>query len=117
MKTELLRALTDNLTSADLLEIELMSEVAADISIARVKRDMNQKQFAEYMGVTQGMISKWESGEYNFTLSTLAKIYSKLNMPLPTNKISNNAPVRKDNITSIYTYMDIDLDYDDSEEM
>ena len=28
-------------------------------------------QSPEYMGVSQAMISKWESGEYNFTINTL----------------------------------------------
>jgi len=120
MNMNLLRALTENLSSADLLEVELMSEVAADISIARITLGMNQKRFAEYMGVTQGMVSKWESGEYNFTLSTLAKIYTKLNISLQNKNMSPKMTVQKDNITSIYAYMDnfyFDIDYDDREEM
>ena len=31
------------------------------------------------MGVTQAMVSKWESAEYNFTIETIAHISEKLN--------------------------------------
>ena len=30
------------------------------------------------MGVSQGMVSRWESGEYNFTVEVLARIAYKL---------------------------------------
>ena len=42
---------------------------------------MTQAAFAEFMGVTQVMVSKWESGEYNFTVKTLSEISAKINMP------------------------------------
>ena len=41
---------------------------------------MSQKEFAAYMGVSQGMISKWESREYNFTVRSLNEICQKLNL-------------------------------------
>lgn len=43
---------------------------------------MTQQEFAEYMGVTQGMVSKWESREYNFTIKTLNDICQKVNREL-----------------------------------
>lgn len=58
------------------------SKVNADVSIALIKKraqlGMNQKQFADFMGVTQGMISKWENGGYNFTVRAIAEICEKL---------------------------------------
>ena len=39
---------------------------------------MTQKEFAKFMGVTQGMISKWESAEYNFSVESIAQIAEKL---------------------------------------
>ena len=39
---------------------------------------MTQQEFAEYMGVSQGMVSKWESREYNFTIRSLNEICQKL---------------------------------------
>ena len=43
---------------------------------------MTQQQFADYMGVSQGMISKWESREYNFTIKTLNEICEKIDLKL-----------------------------------
>ena len=41
---------------------------------------LDQKSFAKFMGVTQGMISRWESGTYNFSISTLIGICEKLRL-------------------------------------
>ncbi len=34
------------------------------------------------MNVSQGMVSRWESREYNFTIKTLNEICQKLNLHL-----------------------------------
>ncbi len=60
--------------------IKEMAIISAYIESERRALGMSQKQFAEYMGVSQGMVSKWESGEYNFTISTINTIFEKLNM-------------------------------------
>ncbi len=44
--------------------------------------NMTQKEFAEYMDVSQGMVSKWESREYNFTIRSLNEICEKLHLSL-----------------------------------
>lgn len=46
---------------------------------------MTQKEFAEHIKVSQGMISKWESGNYNFSIKTLAEVAEKLDMELYIN--------------------------------
>ena len=61
-------------------EVKTMVELAK-IS-ARIEMGLTQQEFAEYMGVTQGMISKWESREYNFTIKTLNEICQKLDLEL-----------------------------------
>ena len=43
---------------------------------------MTQKEFAAFMGVTQGMVSKWESRDYNFTIRSLNEICEKLELDL-----------------------------------
>lgn len=57
---------------------DLLATVATRIRQERIKRGMNQKEFAKFMNVSQGMISKWESAEYNFTVDTLCEIFAKL---------------------------------------
>ena len=53
--------------------------IGAKINLKRLEMEMDQKAFAKYMGVTQGLVSRWESGNYNFTISNLASICQKLN--------------------------------------
>ena len=39
---------------------------------------MTQKEFAKKLNVSQGMVSKWESEDYNFTIESLAQIAEKI---------------------------------------
>ena len=58
------------------------AKISAKIEMARLEKGMTQIEFAEYMGVTQGMVSKWESREYNFTIKSLNEICEKLDLEL-----------------------------------
>ena len=51
---------------------------------------MTQAEFAKFMGVSQGMISKWESEYYNFTIETLANICEKLDWDMNIELKPNN---------------------------
>lgn len=46
---------------------------------------MTQKEFAKHIKVSQGMISKWEGGDYNFSIKSLAEFAEKLDMELYVN--------------------------------
>jgi len=59
---------------------KLMAMVSIRISEEREKLKMSQSEFAEYMGVTQGMVSKWESGESNFSIHRIVNIFEKLGL-------------------------------------
>lgn len=48
----------------------------------RVNNKMTQKQMAKKLNVSQVMISKYENGEYNFTLKKLCEISEILNANL-----------------------------------
>ena len=67
-------AISETLSSSDIIAAKQLAKISAIIVSNRLEKGMNQKQFAEFAGVSQGMISKWESGEYNFTIETLAKV-------------------------------------------
>lgn len=60
----------------------LCGMIGAEIVMKRREKGMNQKQFAEFMGVSQGLVSRWERGETNFTLETLVNIASKLGLEM-----------------------------------
>ena len=74
-----------------------------DIFATRIKElreslGMTQKEFADYMGVTQGMVSKWESREYNFTIRSLNEICQKIDLEL---SVSLDKPCSKADYTII----------------
>ena len=60
----------------------VLAKISAQIERSRLEKGMTQQEFAKYMGVSQGMISKWESREYNFTIKTLNEICEKINLEL-----------------------------------
>jgi len=55
-------------------------ELAANIYLTRKELNLNQKDFGRLFGVTQVMVSKWESGDYNFSLDEIEKIEKELNL-------------------------------------
>ena len=57
-----------------------LAVIAAKIYTKRTQLNMDQKAFAKHMGVSQGLISRWESGTYNFTISTLIHVCEKLGL-------------------------------------
>ncbi len=72
--------LTGKLTESEIKSIRALAIIAAKIEMKRNEMGMNQKEFAKMMNVSQGMVSRWESGEYNFTVTTLKEICDKLDM-------------------------------------
>lgn len=72
--------LAENLTESEIKRIKELALIAAKIEMKRNELGMNQKEFAKMMNVSQGMVSRWESGEYNFTVATLKEICEKLDM-------------------------------------
>ena len=46
----------------------------------REKNKISQYELSKIIHVSRAAISKWESGEYNFTINTLNEICNKLNL-------------------------------------
>ncbi len=57
---------------------DIYYKISTAIFIYRTKRNLSQKKLAEKLGVTQAMVSKLESGDYNYTVEQLWKISQKL---------------------------------------
>lgn len=57
-----------------------LAKISVRIERCRIEMGMTQQEFAEYMGVSQEMVSKWESREYHFTTDILNEICHKLNL-------------------------------------
>lgn len=80
--SDLLNLFTDDLSASDLLASKALGEISAAVVKQRLELGMTQKQFAQYMNVSQGMVSKWESSDYNFSVKALAEIAAKLDLDL-----------------------------------
>ena len=63
------------MTPAERSANQQLALISAAIEMWRADHNMTQAAFAEFM------VSKWESGEYNFTVKTLSEISEKINMP------------------------------------
>ena len=77
---ELFGLFEPSLDVSDIIEAKLMSETALAITKERLRLKMSQTQFAKHLGVQQSMISRWEQGDYNFTIKKIAEIAAKLNI-------------------------------------
>ncbi len=63
----------------DKLELEkLLVDIACEFINFRMNNNLMQKDLAEMLGMTQAMISKLESGDYNPTVKMLYEISKKL---------------------------------------
>lgn len=82
---ELFQLFDDKLTLADINASKYLGKISAAIVQKRIELKMTQKEFAGYVDVSQSMVSKWESGDYNFTVKGLAELAEKLNMELYIN--------------------------------
>lgn len=79
---KLLELFQDHISVADVLSARGMSEISSAIAKRRLELGMTQKDFAEYMGVSQAMVSKWEGGDYNFSVKSLAEVAEKLDLDM-----------------------------------
>ena len=72
----------DYLSEADILASGLLAKISTAVVKKRIEMKMTQTQFAEYLKVSQSMVSKWESEDYNFTIKALAEIAVALDLDL-----------------------------------
>lgn len=71
---------------------DLQASIAIYVHNRRLALGMTQSEFAKALNVTQAAVSKWESGECNFTLSALAKLFSKIGSGLSFEFNSKSEP-------------------------
>jgi ribosome-binding protein aMBF1 (putative translation factor) len=74
--------ISDFMTSEEELTAKYIGQIAASIQRQRKAKGYTQQELANKIGITQVMVSRWENGEENFTVATLAKISKALDMAL-----------------------------------
>ena len=78
-KEDMFEFMSNYISKSDVYAANVIAKVSMFIYKRRQELQMTQKDFAKMMGVTQGMVSKWESADYNFTIENIAHIAEKLN--------------------------------------
>ena len=79
---EMLSLFEEYVDVSDIISSKCMSELSSSIAKKRLDLGFSQKQFAEFVHVSQAMVSKWEGGDYNFTIKALAELADHLDMDL-----------------------------------
>lgn len=87
---DLVHALTKHMTAVDMMQTALHIEISRLIRNTRRELKMSQKDMADKMGVKQSMISRWESGECNYTIDTLVEIADALGLSVQCPLVSNS---------------------------
>ena len=72
--------LFDCMSNEDKAINSVMAEISYLIMDERRKRGLSQKEFAEFLGVSQGIVSRWES--CNFTIQKAVSIFTKLGLEI-----------------------------------
>ena len=63
-------------------EVELSFEISDRIYALMHERGLTKKQFADALGRRPSEITKWLSGEHNFTIATLAMLSTFFGKPI-----------------------------------
>ena len=66
--------LVDSIPAVDKEEARLSFDVADRIAQLMEERGLSKKQFADALGRRPSEITKWLSGQHNFTLRTIAML-------------------------------------------
>ena len=63
-------------------EVELSFQISDRIYALMNERGLSKKQFADALGRRPSEITKWLSGQHNFTISTLAMLSTFFGQPI-----------------------------------
>lgn len=74
------RSLFADLSEEQINTSKMKAQVAVAIFKQRLELHMTQKEFAQHLGITQGMVSRLEAGECNMTLEKLNHVCTQLNL-------------------------------------
>ena len=74
-------SLFENIVSpADVLTAKMIAQISTAITRERLKLHMNQAEFARHINASQSLVSRWEHGDYNFSIRKIAEIAAALNL-------------------------------------
>jgi transcriptional regulator with XRE-family HTH domain len=82
MKSRTVDRLLKNTPTEVKIYVDLYADIVVRINQLLKEKGITQKKLAEMMEKKPSEISKWLSGEHNFTLKSLAKLSAELGEPL-----------------------------------
>ena len=77
-----LRELLSAITSEDRAEARLSFQISNRLDFLMKEKGLSKKQFANAIGKRPSEITRWLSGEHNFTISTLSMLSSFFGQPI-----------------------------------
>ena len=95
--SDLIAAIAKNMTIAELAKAVVNIQIQQMIHDTRMAKGWTQKDLADKMRVKQSLVSRWESGDCNYTIDTLIDIADALGLsvqcPLkPDERIMSTEP-------------------------
>jgi transcriptional regulator with XRE-family HTH domain len=94
MRSKVLQEIIDNTPKDVHVFVRLYGDIVMRIHELLQEKGLNQKGLAEKMDKKPSEISKWLSGEHNFTLRSLAKLEAEIGEPIinvPQRRVYTNA--------------------------
>ncbi|MDE5611571.1 MAG: helix-turn-helix transcriptional regulator [Odoribacter sp.] len=79
-----LRELLSDITPEERAEARLSFQISNRIDLLMQERGLSKKQLADAIGKRPSEITRWLSGEHNFTISTLAMLSTFFGQPIIT---------------------------------
>ncbi len=77
-----LRELLSDITPEEKAEARLSFQISNRLDLLMREKGLSKKQLAEAIGKRPSEITRWLSGEHNFTISTLAMLSSFFGQPI-----------------------------------
>ena len=77
MENVSIKKMLTGITDSQIKASKIKYQISKALYKKRKQMNMSQNEFAKFMNVSQGMVSKWESRGYNFTIESLCEIFEK----------------------------------------
>ncbi|MBD5314880.1 MAG: helix-turn-helix transcriptional regulator [Bacteroides sp.] len=77
-----LRELLSDITPEERAEARLSFQISNRLDYLMQEKGLSKKQFAEAIGKRPSEITRWLSGEHNFTISTLSMLSTFFGQPI-----------------------------------
>ena len=78
--SELVLSLTSSMTPYDVRSTWVNSNISALITQERENRKMDNKEFAELLGISPQKLKHWENGKHDFCIYEISYIMHKLGL-------------------------------------